>query len=319
MKTVTAAITILVTGFFLLFQAGFCSGIPGPGDGKKDYPSFYTTTLRVDGNPSEWPSKLFFNNNETKVLYAVANDSNHLFFCLEMLDLPVQMSILHEGIDIWIDPAGKKRKTCSIHISARPLSQGNRSTPPGGEYPSAIPPRETNDRGANSRGHQRMNPKQKTTQFTCEMKTGGFRESFNGIAAMSENNNGFQAVIAYDAEGALVIEGSIPLQAFIVNPIQAKCLSLGFEIEQNSSGPEGGGQQGGMHGEGPQGGMQGGDRPGSGMPGSGQGGGNEMGGGSSMGGGNAGEGGGRGGPHEKNDSQNQSILIKIWHKFSIAR
>ena len=158
-----------------------------------------------------------------------------------------------------------------------------------------------------------MNPKQKLQQFTGEIKVAGFRDSFNGTVPFEEKGKGFLAAVAYDAGGALVVEGCIPMQAFATNPNLAKCLSLGFTIEQKGGGPGGRGQQGDMHGNGPPGGVQEGNDMGGGMPGGGQGGSQGM-------GGSRGNGGGQGGgPHDRNGQQDQSKSFKIWHKFSVAR
>ncbi|MEI7727497.1 MAG: hypothetical protein WCK09_20475, partial [Bacteroidota bacterium] len=159
-----------------------------------------------------------------------------------------------------------------------------------------------------------VNPKQKLQQFTGEIKAGGFKESFNGTIPFEERGKGFQAAIAYDNGGALVIEGCIPLQAFATDPNLSKCLSLGFMIEQKGGGSGERGQQGEMQGNGPPGGMQ--DDMGGGMQG-GQDGGNGMGGGRGQGGGHGdGQGGGQ---HDRNGQQDQSKTFKIWHKFSVAK
>jgi hypothetical protein len=281
MKKQAAITGILVSALILFTHGGFCSKDSIPDNGKKGYPAFYTHDLVVDGNPAEWPSKLFYNNNDAKVLYAVANDSSRLFFCLEVLDQQGQMAVLHEGIVFWADPTGKKKETCSIRIIAKP-----KGSPP-------------------------VSPKQKLQQFTGEIKAGGFRESFNGTIPFEEKGKGFQAAIAYDEGGALIIEGCIPLQAFPTDPNPSKGLSLGFKIEQREGGPGERGQQGDMHGNSPPGGMQ--DDMGGGMQGGGQGGGQGMGGGRGNG---RGQGGGQ---HDRNGQQDQSKTYKIWHKFSVAK
>lgn len=285
MKKKRIIIGIVVSAIIFLTHGGFCSKDSIPDNGKKGYPAFYTRDLVVDGNPAEWPSKLFYNNNDAKVLYAVANDSSRLFFCLEILDQQSQMAVLHEGIVFWADPTGKKKETCSIRMIAKP-----KGSPP-------------------------MNPKQKLQQFTGEIKAGGFRESFNGTIPFEDKGKGFQAAIAYDDGGALVIEGCIPLLAFPADPNLSKCLSLGFIIEQRGGNSGEKGQQGEMHGNGPPGGMQ--DDMAGGMQGGGHGGGNGMGGGRGQGGGHGdGQGGGQ---HNKNSQQDQSKTFKVWHKFSVAK
>jgi hypothetical protein len=134
----------------------------------------------------------------------------------------------------------------------------------------------------------------------------------------------FAASGSVDSSGMLIIEASVPKNAFPGDSTNLKCVSLGFEIKgfippsqnRNPGGSDRGGPGGQMHR--PTGGMGGGGQMG-GMGGGG------FGGGGMKGGGRNNESNGSGpemGGHDRPPSgmeEQTPKSYKIWYTFSIAR
>ena len=292
-----------------------------PGKTHGNYPSFYQEHIRVDGNLADWPSKMFYDHTEARLLYAVGNDSTKLFFCLQVLEQSEQMNIIHEGLTIRIEPGGRKKESVLIQFPfgpAKPVDPpsagpGDHVVQPGGTNP----PSQSGDRPAQAgyqqknhfqnQGKPRMRPKPKS--FSAGVKISGFRESIDGIYPADTAVKHVEAAMAYDTTGALVIEISVPLSCFKNDPRMSKYISLGFVVTNQGGNSHEEAPPGGTTGEGHVhgGGAHNGGMPGGGVPGGGQG---EM-------GGQHGE--GHGSRSSQNTgTQNQSKDYKISHKFLIA-
>ncbi len=285
----------------------------GPGEGKKGSRSFFTHDILIDGLCGDWPSGLFYISSEAQTMYAVANDSNHIYFCLQMADESSMMTVLRKGITVWIDATGKKKESCSLHLSAIPVRPGG---PPTGD-PSAIgghpgfwgnPP----GKGGTTAGGKGVKRTNSNRPLTGRLVLSGFTAGYNETIPVPGPDTGFRAAMAIDSLGGLVIEGCIPLKASPSDPWTAKALAFGFGVEvSGSAGSEGD----------PRGEMRPGGGPGGG-PGQGEG----------MGGGmnpamDRGSGGGRPGgrPGGNNDNppggeggQPPAKTVKTWYKFSLA-
>ena len=72
------------------------------------------TAVTIDGSPDEWPQPFNFYNGETKLQYRIANDSSNIYVCFKVTDEPAQMKMMRAGINVWIDPKGKKKETTRI-------------------------------------------------------------------------------------------------------------------------------------------------------------------------------------------------------------
>ena len=310
---------LLVTGFILAGPQGYCDNKANPKKAGTGYPSKFLTGLVIDGNPADWPSGNFYNDNDAKVLYAAANDSTHLYICLQVLDPAEQAVIIHEGVILWLDPRGKKGKDCSVRFTCGPMLHDetteavHNSGHPGGVPPQGSSPQGAPVQGAHPHGQHKMAVKPAVQRFPVAMQITGFRAEFNGNKPYGETGGDFRAAVAYDSTDVLNLEVMIPLSAFQSDPYKGKCLAIGFEIK-NPGGHSGlGGTHGGSqpgHQQGGGGGMGGMHGGGGGMGGMHEGGGGMHGGGMHNGGGP--------GQHGGNDSQNEAKTYKIWHKISLA-
>jgi hypothetical protein len=222
---------------------------------------------------------LFYNNSEANVLYAVANDSARLYFCIQILEQSAQLNTLHDGLIIGITIYGKKREFCQIHFPYE-----------------AVIPKENNEKTGNRRPRS----------FTASLKLDGFNENINGIFPPDSLLSGIETAIAYDSTGALVIEMAISLSGFKSNLRTAKYAVFGFVIngkgksaksgEPDKKGEDGGGKQSGSRGGSGSGGM----------------------GGKHGGGGGSSKGSGSGHSQGGQNRQTENNQFKISHKFTIA-
>jgi hypothetical protein len=180
----------------------------------KKYPSFYQKHIVIDGKADEWADSLFFLNPDAKIRYAVVNDSNNLYLCLKVFDDNQQLKLLRGGMEVWIDPAGKKTEICGIRY---PLST---TLNPGGKA-----------------GWHSGDPnviKQFKLLFLLQakdMELTGFKDGINGLLSNVINRTGVQAIIKLDSANILIYEAKIPLKIFKTDLTQANPLSVGFIIK----------------------------------------------------------------------------------------
>jgi hypothetical protein len=201
------------------------------------YPAFYHRGFIMDGRLTDWPSGMFYNNSEASVLYAVANDSTSLYFCIQILEQSAQLNALHDGLIISINIYGKKKEFCQIYFPYE-----------------AVKINENKDQ---------TSPRQ-TRSFSASMKMEGFNEDVNGIYRPGTLFKGVETAIAYDSTGSLVLEMAVPLAGFTVDLRTAKYATFGFVIHSKGKGAKAGvpdkegGQGGGKHSGGQGGGGSGG-------------------------------------------------------------
>jgi hypothetical protein len=320
-------LAFIVTGPIM----GLCGNKPCNKKEESKNPSHYNSQVRVDGIANEWPLESFFCNSATKVYYTAANDSSNVYLCVKVLNHGIQMSLLRNGFTIYLDPFGKKRKNCYLHLTFRPrefsghsLENSGNQDPGDSLHPKQVFP-----------GHGIPNHKVPVTEgfaaninrrmqwlFPIVVETNGFREGFNGVVVPGVQFQDFAACEVSDSAGTLIIEVLCPKKAFLIDYSNLKCISFGFEItgamttslsgmpdgpDRRGQGGRMHGPVGGMNGGGPRGGMGGSITEG-GMKGGGRN--NEMNGGSP-------EMGGHEIPPSGMDEQSPKSVM-IWYTFSMA-
>ena len=76
----------------------------------------------LDGNIMEWPQEKFTTDKETKIRYAIDNDSQMLFLALNISDKKAQQIIIQKGMSLFIDVKGKKKENRGVEF---PLGMEN--------------------------------------------------------------------------------------------------------------------------------------------------------------------------------------------------
>ena len=74
----------------------------------------YKSDVVIDGFNREWSPLLPRYDNSTGINYDVANDETHLFLIIRIADEDVQKRIIQNGLEIWINKQGKKKKVTGI-------------------------------------------------------------------------------------------------------------------------------------------------------------------------------------------------------------
>lgn len=286
------SLKFVILFFILLFFCYHARNSWAGNDGKdknavKGKPAFYKSKVAVDGHADEWESGLFYYNPDAGILYALANDSATFYICMKVLSGDQQMKILRNGMEIWIDPTGKKKKISGIMCPLNSPRLGNqRSILKQGEKPD----------------QQKM--ALQSVLLVKEMTLTGFKEEIDGTRHMDYNTTGIKVVLSIDSTGVLVYEAKIPFSAFRNEIKSTEAISLGCVIPAIDSPPEfregmpGGGSEGNRHGGGRPGG---GGKPGGGMPGGGA------------------FGGEMGGRPDAGGMQNLNKETSFWHKAALAQ
>ncbi|MCX6280759.1 MAG: hypothetical protein NTU51_02225 [Bacteroidetes bacterium] len=346
-------ITCLVYGMFFNTEKVYGGDNQKSNPPSLKYPCYYHEKFSADGWLGDWPTRMFYDNTDARLTYAVANDSSRLYFCVQILHQAEQMSVLHEGLTFAIEADGKKKYKCVFQFPYGMVKPyGSPAGGPGDRTDAGQPGTNGEVRGQGNPPDNQSQPKskvkkgmepavmgstpvvrQKPRRLSAGIKLSGFQGDVDGIYPPDSMVRGVETAIAYDSSGCLVLEAAIPLSYFTKDLRMAKFVLFGFVLKSSQGGPPqdgsegrarggmqgggpGGGGQGGMGG-GPGGGGQGGmGGMGGGPGGGGQGGMGGMGGG--PGGGQGGMGSGPGGPPQDSGSQSQTKNYKISHKFSIA-
>ncbi len=271
------SMTIVIT--FTYFSAFSRNNASINIEGSK-YPFYYNKDIRIDGRLTDWPSGTFYNSSEANVIYAIANDSVRLYFCVQLVEQPTQLNVLHNGLVINITITGKKKKSCQIYFPYQDMESNEQIIVKG---------------------------KQQPRTFTASLKMNGFNEDINGTFRHDSLPKGIETAIAYDQTGALSLEMAIPMADFLEDLRAAKFATFGFVINSKGKGGDPGVQN-----------KQGGQ--GSGKHSGGKGGGGGSGGMGGKHGGDGGGGGGSGSANAQNGQghQPQNTQFKISHKFTIA-
>jgi len=258
-------IPVVLTALMVIPIIAWSHSVSKKEKGKK-YPSIYRSHIIIDGKANEWADSLFYLNPDAKIRYAVVNDSNNLYLCLKVFDDNQQIKLLRGGMEVWIDPAGKKTEVCGIRY---PLST------------TLNPGSKMGERSGDPNGIKQL--KLLFLLQAKDMELTGFKDGINGLLSNVTNRTGVQTVIKLDSTNILIYEAKIPLSDFKSDLTKAEPLSVGFIIkgleqpkmqegenshESGMENHEGGGGMGGRYGGGGHGhGHQEGNRDEGGEPG----------------------------------------------------
>jgi hypothetical protein len=251
-----------------------------------------TTGITIDGHIKEWPSFFRFYISGAKIQFDFYNDSTSLYLCMKAVDMEAQSRLMNSGIELWFDPAGKKKRktgiTFPLKLEGAPGDMPRRSK-------SGDPDAEPSEHSRASRLRQRVLFAQSS------IKVVGMPDIKEPEIPL-QNKYGIEISYDWDSLNILAVEYKIPLSLIYQHPITSADLQqpmglgiiVGAVETQHTAAPAG--QQAGAQGQ-----QRG-----------------AMGGGSGMGGG-GGRGGARGGSSQNNlandrysaDSGEQKVWLKV--------
>ena len=248
--------------FFIAVVARSLLSFHDPAQTDKKY-LLNDTTLNhlLDGKVNEWPTQKFETDPATQFKYAVDNDKQNLYLVVCIANFREQMKIMRQGMDLYIDPKGKKKEGKGIEFPVK----RDQSTA------DLI----MNYRGQGNENAEQENPEQRKAAMKAmraemalslsSMKVFGFSEDRSeeqGLVMPGSANIAF----AWDSTNVMNIEYKIPLSFLEASSsLDQKDISIGwkvngFQLSSNHSGESSTG--GGRHGGG--GGYGGGGRKGGG-------------------------------------------------------
>ncbi len=102
---------LLLPGIALLAGLFMASSVKGQ---DADPNKWAPVNIQIDGKATEWPKPLSFYNNDTKLFYTIANDSNNLYVVINVPDPVSQMKIMRAGVTFSVNPTGKKKVVSSV-------------------------------------------------------------------------------------------------------------------------------------------------------------------------------------------------------------
>jgi len=241
-----------------------------------------TQPVTVDGVANEWHQPLNFYDSETKLLFAISNDSTNIYLCFEAKDNATEMKIMRAGMRVELDTKGRSGRSASIDFPLPPKERngqeedensqrktGGDSSMQGGGFGA--------HRGDPSMFRQRF----LTNNITMEIK--GFADG-NGMVPI--RGRAINVAMNWDDADNLFYEISIPIKELLEDGYTAddilKEITLHAEVNgirssgggggnntETNAGAGGGGFGGGGRGGGGGFGGRGGGRGGGGMRGGG--------------------------------------------------
>lgn len=217
----------------------------------------------IDGNADEWHQPLNFYDAETKLLFAIANDSTNIYLCFEAKDNATAMKIMRAGMQIELDTKGRHGRSGSIDFPLAPKEKRELNEANGADT------RPMGDTGMlnGEFGDQKPGPgvyHQRFLNNNITMETKGFADA-NGVLPIRGRD--ISVAMNWDDAGNLFYEVKIPIKQLLDDGYTddniAKEITLHVAIN-GITGAGGGGGGGGMRGGG-MGGMRGGGMRGGGM------------------------------------------------------
>jgi hypothetical protein len=76
---------------------------------------------RIDGKLSEWKVENFETDKETQTTYGIDHDATNLYVAMKVADQRVQVKMMMQGMNIYIDKKGKKKEGTGIEF---PINSG---------------------------------------------------------------------------------------------------------------------------------------------------------------------------------------------------
>lgn len=233
--------------------------------------TWQTKQVSVDGKTDEWDLPLRYAECDGKMQYIVTNDSKNLYLCVKSTDDQLIMTILRNGMHIWIDTIGKNQELVGIEypfFHKMERGKGPRSNSDENQEEMGKGMREAP--GAGEKGIAEMLKRQIAEQ--TEMVLTGFKPPLDGIVPVLETKD-IKVKINIDELNSFVYEAVIPFKTFIKPELAAadtnRIIGITIKIEAQkalSSSNQEGGPEGGPGGDGGGMGGPGGGGPGGGGP-----------------------------------------------------
>lgn len=220
----------------------------------------YKSDVVIDGVNKEWTPLLPRYDKSTGINYDIANDEKHLFFIIRIADEAAQQRIMQNGLEIWINKQGKKKKVTGITF---PLPMTKDSKMGKNRPPEKIKSLSSTERSP------------EMPLRSSELTLTGFLID-NG--KQPAKGCPIQVALSKDPSDCLIYELAVPFNSFYKESLDRDdtnvpfCIGIAVKGTESSAGSNEAGKMGDSGGMGGPGGGMGGPGGGMGGPGGGMGG-----------------------------------------------
>lgn len=165
-----------------------------------------------DGLVSEWPDSIFQTDKGTNIRYAADNDAKNLYVAMKIQDFPIQMKMMRQGMNFYIDLKGKKKENRGIEFPIKRES-------------------ETSGFGNNQQGSfDKKAMRSRFAIFMLTLKAFGFNDS-DPVTQALQTEGSVNLAYSWDAEDVMYIEYLIPLNMLgDAASLNQKTISIGWKI-----------------------------------------------------------------------------------------
>lgn len=174
-----------------------------------------TNPVVINGYADEWPETFRYYDGNTMLQFAIANDTGNVYICLKANDANTQRNLIHAGLNIWLDPKGKKKELTGVVFPMRK----EMAMPMQGQI-------------SQRRGMNEMKQQVLLSQNTLVVY--GLAGTGKEIVPIKGNTYGVETAISWDSLDIMVIEYKIPVAALLTHSFSAadtgKLLSFGLVI-----------------------------------------------------------------------------------------
>lgn len=174
-----------------------------------------SSAVVINGYADEWPETFRYYDGNTMLQFAIANDTSNVYICLKANDAGTQRNLIHAGLNIWLDPKGKKKELTGVVYPMRK------------EMALPIQAQSSARRGMNEMKQQVL-----LSQNTLVVY--GLSGVGKEIVPIKGNTYGVETAISWDSLDIMVIEYKIPVPALLAHSFSAadtsKLLSFGLVI-----------------------------------------------------------------------------------------
>lgn len=175
---------------------------------KQTLSSDWNTSIRIDGNHSDWGDSLAYYYEKQDLQYSFANDDEYLYVAIKVKDKTQQIQATLNGFSITIKPENKKREEIRL------------------TFP--IPDRAAL-RALNNQEFDKPTDVRKTALSAVRgLYIDGFPDIINGAISL-DNNYGIKAKVQIDSTDQLTYECAIQLKQLNLAPKQ-KTIAVNVKI-----------------------------------------------------------------------------------------
>jgi hypothetical protein len=195
----------------------------------KSYPPGDTSITHIlDGKINEWPAQKFETDIPTEIKYALDNDARNLYIAMTIPDFQIQMKMMRQGMQLYIDLKGKKKQGKGIEFPVkRDRSDDNSGNSFRGQRNEQFGGDEINDqqRKANLRSMRAV-----MAVNLISMKVFGFSDNEPGEQGL-EMPGSANIAFTWDSTDIMHIEYKIPLSFFgNSSSLAQKNISIGWKL-----------------------------------------------------------------------------------------